>query len=77
VSRLGVSATRKLGGAVDRNRAKRRTREMFRTSNLPTGVDMVVVARRELIEAPWLELLKEFEALVRRQHRAAGANRGA
>lgn len=42
-ARLGIAATRKLGGAVVRNRAKRLIREVFRRNKVAAGLDVVVV----------------------------------
>jgi ribonuclease P protein component len=50
--RLGVSVSRKLGGAVDRNRVKRVLREAFwgLADRLPDRYDFVLVARPDLGE---------------------------
>src|SRR5215471_7683816 len=49
ISRLGVAATRKLGGAVVRNRAKRLVRDIYRRHKPGPGLDLVVVPRREFL----------------------------
>jgi len=46
-ARLGITVTRKFGGAVQRNRAKRVIREAFRRSPelFPPGIDLVVIPK--------------------------------
>ena len=61
--RLGVTATKRLGNAVLRNRVKRRIREVFRREKSvlgSQGVDLVVNARRRVETIPWKELQEEF-----------------
>jgi ribonuclease P protein component len=71
ITRLGVSVSRKVGGAVVRNRWKRMLREAFRLSfeKLPTGVDLVIVAKVATPpELPWLlEELPRLAAQVARK----------
>jgi ribonuclease P protein component len=69
ITRLGIAATRKLGGAVQRNRAKRLIREIFRRHRHPPGLDIVVVPRAGLLEAPWPVIEAEYAACVDRRAR--------
>jgi ribonuclease P protein component len=66
--RLGIVASRKLGDAVRRNRAKRVIRELFRHLDpLPiAGPDVVVIPRRELFDAPFSDLERDFRTAWQR-----------
>ncbi len=75
VGRLGVAATRKLGGAVVRNRAKRLIREVFRRNKFAPGFDLVVVPKRELLDASLTAFETDYRQTVDRglrQSRARG-----
>lgn len=65
-ARLGIAATRKMGQAVERNRAKRLVRELFRHHKPTEGIDVVVVPRREMLDAPYARLEAEFCTLLGR-----------
>ena len=69
-SRLGLAATRKIGGAVIRNRAKRLARELFRHHKPIDSLDIVVIPRREFLDAPYDSLEREFGTLLERAGRA-------
>ena len=59
-SRLGVVASRKVGGAVRRARAKRLLREVYRRQpDRPAG-DLVLIARRGIHEASWPNLVRAY-----------------
>ena len=74
-NRLGISVSTKLGGAVARNRIKRRFKEIYRLneSELAIGYDIVIVARmksrystyREL-ESSVLMLFRKLEIIINR-----------
>jgi ribonuclease P protein component len=68
-ARLGIVASRKLGDAVRRNRAKRLIREIFRKSaqlDDSRGVDVVVIPRVELFDASYLSLQEDFRGVLAR-----------
>lgn len=69
VGRLGIAATRKFGGAVARNRAKRLIREVFRRNKLAPGFDIVIVPRRELLDTSLVALESEFRNMLERSAR--------
>lgn len=70
--RLGLAVGRKVGGAVQRNRAKRIMRAAFGEleETLPRGLDLVITARRELGERigslKASDLVEELQALIER-----------
>jgi len=65
--RVGITASRRVGRAVVRNRCKRRVRELvrLRLAGQATPLDVVVNVRRGLEEAPWNDLCAEFERCLR------------
>src|SRR5437764_2234402 len=69
VGRLGIAATKKLGGAVQRNRAKRLIREVFRHNKIASGFDIVVVPKRELLDASLTTLETEYQRTIERSLR--------
>lgn len=76
---VGFTASKKVGGAMVRNRAKRRLREAARRL-LPelgvAGVDYVLVARQQTPSAPWPALLDDLgNALIRLRADLEGAKR--
>jgi ribonuclease P protein component len=67
--RVGFTASRKVGMAVERNRARRRLRaavaDVMPRLGRP-GVDYVVIARAETVRRPYAALVKDLETALRR-----------
>ena len=61
-NRLGLTVSTKLGGAVVRNRVRRRLREIYRLHGtlFRQGYDLVVVARKRAAVASYRELERSF-----------------
>jgi ribonuclease P protein component len=67
-ARLGVTVSRKVGGAVSRNKVKRWVRETCRRmqGDLPAGMDLVVVARPSAARSGYGPTATELANLARR-----------
>jgi ribonuclease P protein component len=68
-ARLGIAATRKMGASVERNRAKRLARELFRHHKPEGAIDVVVIPRREMLDAPYTRVEAEFLSLLAKRPR--------
>lgn len=65
-TRTAVIAGRKVGGAVQRNLAKRRLRAAMQLMPLPEGYDVVAVARNRALSVPFSDLQTGMAEQVRR-----------
>jgi len=68
INRLGITANKKVGKSVKRNRAKRLIRESYRFYEdfIPSGLDIVFVARAVDMEYGLSEILKEMKFLLKK-----------
>lgn len=67
--RYGLTVTRKIGNAVVRNRIRRRLREAIRTcagADMEAGFDYVIVARPDIIGAPFEAIGHELSRRFRK-----------
>ena len=71
--RIGFTATRKIGNAVTRNRARRRMRALARSYLVPLaqpGTDYVLIARHDTVNADWQDMAKGLRKAIRYLHRS-------
>jgi ribonuclease P protein component len=68
-ARLGIITSRRFGGAVQRNRARRLVREVFRRRRPREGFDIVVIPRRELLDSAFASLEADYRSALSRHLR--------
>jgi ribonuclease P protein component len=77
--RVGFTVSKRAGGAVERNRIRRRLREVVRLT-LPArmlpGHDYVLIGRRAALDAPFDRIKDEFDRALRRVHAAPRGSGG-
>ncbi|HWZ11195.1 MAG TPA: ribonuclease P protein component [Xanthobacteraceae bacterium] len=84
--RVGFTVSRQVGNAVERNRVRRRLREIVRLSaaakgatgpdRLRPGHDYVLIGRRAALVLPFGEMMQELDAALGRIHAAAAGRTG-
>jgi ribonuclease P protein component len=70
-ARFGFTVSKKVGNAVERNRVRRRLREIVRlsaASRLRAGHDYVLVGRRAALNLSFGRMTEDFEGALRRVH---------
>lgn len=67
-TRFGFTAGRAVGGAVQRNRAKRRMRAALQQlfDSIQPGWDIILIARPKILDAPWQQLVRSLGQLLKR-----------
>jgi ribonuclease P protein component len=69
--RVGFTVSKKVGNAVERNRVRRRLREIVKLAAMGAtrpGHDYVLIGRRAGLTAPFVGLVEDFKSAVRRMH---------
>jgi len=78
LARFGFTATKSLGGAVVRNRARRRLKEAVRLA-APThaveGYDYVLIAREGTVQRRFTELIRDLERALAKVHEPSPAKK--
>lgn len=74
-ARFGFTVSKKVGNAVERNRVRRRLRELVRLSarhRTRGGHDYVLVGRRAALKLPFDRMVQDFDGALRRLHEGRG-----
>ena len=70
-ARFGFTVSKKVGNAVERNRVRRRLREIVRLageSRTRAGHDYVLIGRRAALQLPYARIAKDFDGALQRAH---------
>jgi len=78
IRRIGFVAGKKVGKAVKRNKVKRLFREVYRLNKnrLISGIDLVVVAKKDAVEISFKDIEKELMSLFKKAGLIKGENKG-
>jgi ribonuclease P protein component len=77
--RVGFTVSRKVGGAVERNRLRRQLKELVRlsaTTGLNPGSDYVLIGRRAGLEIPFVKLTVDFAGALKRLEKKRSGGSG-
>jgi ribonuclease P protein component len=77
--RIGFTVSKQVGNAVERNRVRRRLREVIRLTGTPAlraSHDYVLIGRRNALAVPFNQMIADLDKALRRVHRAGQAPRG-
>jgi ribonuclease P protein component len=78
IARFGFTATKGLGGAVVRNRVRRRLKEAVRMAgpvHAVEGYDYVLIAREGTVQRRFTELIKDLERALAKVHEPSPAKK--
>jgi len=70
-ARIGFTVSKKVGNSVERNRVRRRLREIVRLSDcrrMRGGHDYVLIGRRAALRTPFARIAEDFQGALRRAH---------
>ena len=65
-SRMAVVASKKIGNAVERNKVRRRIRELFRRNKdlLRSPVDLIVLTKKGVRDASWENMKTQYFSMI-------------